>query len=39
MINLRKTFTTAAVTGGLLAAPVALAMLATPTAQADSVNW
>ena len=36
MINLRKTLTTAAITGGLLAAPVALS---TATAHADSVNW
>jgi hypothetical protein len=36
VINLRTTFTTAAITGGLLAAPVALS---TATAHADSVNW
>ena len=36
MINLRKTFTTAAISGGLLAAPMALS---TATAHADSVNW
>lgn len=36
MKNLRKAFTTAAITGGLLAAPIALS---TATAHADSVNW
>ncbi len=36
MINLRKTATTAAITGGLLAAPLALF---TATAHADGVNW
>jgi hypothetical protein len=34
--NLRKAFTTAAITGGLIAAPIALS---TATANADSVNW
>jgi hypothetical protein len=34
--NLRKTLTTAAITGGLLAAPLALS---TATAHADSVDW
>jgi len=36
LINLRKAFTTAAITGGLLAAPVAVP---TATAHADSANW
>jgi len=36
VINLRKACTTAAITGGLLAAPVALS---TATAHADSVDW
>lgn len=39
MINLRKMLTTAAVTGGLLAAPMALSTLSTATAHADSVDW
>jgi hypothetical protein len=34
--NLRKVFTTAAIAGGLIAAPLALS---TATAHADSVNW
>jgi len=34
--NLRKVFTTAAIAGGLMAAPV---VLSTATANADSVNW
>jgi resuscitation-promoting factor RpfE len=34
--NLRKLCTTAAITGGLIAAPMALS---TATANADSVNW
>jgi resuscitation-promoting factor RpfE len=34
--NLRKTLTTAAITGGLLAAPMALC---TATAHAESVDW
>lgn len=34
--NLRKLATTAAITGGLIAAPLALS---TATAHADSVNW
>lgn len=34
--NLRKAFTTAAITGGLLAVPLALS---TATASADSANW
>jgi resuscitation-promoting factor RpfE len=36
VINLRRTFTTAAITGGLLAAPLALF---TSTAHADGVDW
>ena len=36
MKNLRKASTTAAITGGLIAAPLALS---TATANADSVNW
>ena len=36
MKNLRKVFTTAAIAGGLMAAPV---VLSTATANADSVNW
>ncbi|MGE5694978.1 MAG: transglycosylase family protein [Candidatus Sericytochromatia bacterium] len=36
MKNLRKLATTAAITGGLIAAPLALS---TATAHADSVNW
>ena len=36
MTNLRNLFTTAAITGGLIAAPLALS---TATAHADSVNW
>ncbi|HUO38269.1 MAG TPA: transglycosylase family protein [Mycobacterium sp.] len=40
MINLRTTFATAAIAGGLLAAPSALSILVMPTAHADSgVNW
>jgi resuscitation-promoting factor RpfE len=34
--NLRKVLTAAAITGGLIAAPLALS---TATAHADSVNW
>jgi len=34
--NFRKLVTTAAITGGLIAAPLALS---TAAAQADSVNW
>jgi resuscitation-promoting factor RpfE len=36
VINLRTTLTTAAITGGLLAAPLALF---TSTARADGVDW
>ncbi len=36
VINLRKLATTAAITGGLIAAPLALS---SATAHADSVNW